>query len=70
LQHLDLAGCDITDAGLVHLQQLPLQHLVLYQCTAITDGGLEHLQHLPLQLSAVQSQMVAWCTCSSFPCST
>jgi hypothetical protein len=30
LQHLDLSGCtQITDGGLVHLQQLPLQHLIL-----------------------------------------
>jgi glycerate kinase len=38
----------ITDAGLAHLQQLPLQHLDL-SGTAITEAGLAHLQQLPMQ---------------------
>jgi hypothetical protein len=39
----------LTDAGVVHLQQLPLQYLDLSCCGEITDAGLAYLQNLPLQ---------------------
>jgi hypothetical protein len=43
---LVLTNTQITDAGLVHLAQLPLQRLSLDR-THITDAGLVHLTQLP-----------------------
>ena len=46
LQSLDLAGTQVTDAGLEHLKGLTqLQSLDLGQ-TQVTDAGLEHLKGL------------------------
>ena len=57
LTALSLSGCrEVTDAGVMHLAQLPsLRHLDM-SGTAITDGGLEVLRHLP----ALQSLSVGW----------
>ena len=45
---VDLSGTDITDTDLVHLKQLPADHLfkVNLSSTRITDAGLEHLMEL------------------------
>ena len=46
LQHLELEGCRaITDEGLMHLKNLPLQHLNLNLCE-FSKYGLAHLQSL------------------------
>jgi tetratricopeptide (TPR) repeat protein len=44
LEHLDLTGCSVTDAGLAQLRLLPnLRGLCLSNCRKITDQGLAHL---------------------------
>ena len=52
LRCLSLAGRNITDAGLVHLSQLPLIKLGLYT-DLITDAGLDRLHSFP-QLKEVE----------------
>lgn len=46
---VSMVSCrEVTDGGLVHLQQLPLRKLDLAACTGITDTGLTHINRLPL----------------------
>jgi len=46
LKTLNLEYAAITDTGLSHLSNLPLQTLDLYSCRAITGAGLAHLSRL------------------------
>ena len=57
LTALSLSGCrEVTDAGVMHLAQLPLLRHLDMSGTAITDGGLEVLRHLPV----LQSLSLGW----------
>ena len=49
LEVLILSSTEITDAGLEHLKDLPLNTLDLNLCFNLTDAGLEHLKGLPLK---------------------
>ena len=55
LKHLNLAGCHISDEGLVHLEDLPLQYLNLKGCRLITNNGLQNLKKMPLQYLSLES---------------
>jgi len=46
LQHLNLAGADVTDAGLKHLNKFPQLASLNLIGTQITDGGLKELAAL------------------------
>jgi hypothetical protein len=48
LTYLSLTGSQLSDEGLVHLRELPLQNLNLLSCPNISDDGLVHLQQLKL----------------------
>jgi internalin A len=45
LTGLSLDLCDITDAGIRRLTNLPLDDLTIFQCVNITDEGLDVLAH-------------------------
>lgn len=45
LKSLDLSFRNVTDAGLAHLIEAPLQSLYLRGCNRITDGGVQSLIH-------------------------
>lgn len=47
LYELNLRGTEITDAGLVHLKEMPQLTRLHLEKTKITDDGLEHLKGLP-----------------------
>jgi hypothetical protein len=49
LEFLTLNSTPVTNAGLAHLEALPLKELSLSD-TRITDKGLRHLSHLPLRV--------------------
>jgi hypothetical protein len=50
LEHLSLAECDISDAGLQHLQSLKLlKYLNIRSSIMVTDVGLSYLADLPLR---------------------
>ena len=49
LEHLDLSGSGIDDAGLRFLCGMPLKKLILSGCYAITDAGLKFLRGMPLK---------------------
>jgi hypothetical protein len=44
LEHLNLAGCNVTDAGLVHLKALKQIHTLYMQRVNVTDAGFETLE--------------------------
>jgi hypothetical protein len=46
LTSLSLENCSITDAGVAKLDELPLEHLTLYQTPNVTDEGLAVLASL------------------------
>ena len=45
-RHLEFTDCDITDMGLVHIRNMPLEHLVLMSCFKISDVGLVSLSSI------------------------
>lgn len=47
LDHLDLTGAPITDAGLEHLEHLNSLSFLVLSNTAVGDDGLRHLEKLP-----------------------
>jgi internalin A len=58
LVQLDLGRTAVTDAGLQHLEGMPIERLELTG-TAVTDAGLSHLRSMPLRIVVLRDTKIA-----------